>query len=619
MAENTGKTKGSMMAAISAGQSAVGSVLTGGAGGAGGQMSLPGFENLQSVNESILETNKQNAQNTSQFVDILKKMFQFDKDQFARNRDQSAELRKEGREGSARDMDSPIKKDELTGGLGALGLGAIAALALFAKEMGMNTDILKLPQQLKSIKGMATFAKGIGNLATLGLGGKLADDVKDALKATRLNPKVIGQQLDLFDDAVKTRNTSIFKTISDTYGKTIDNIADTFRNIKNSITNNKVVSTITKTFDEALKSLQATFRPITAIFVGKGGLFNSADGPLAKIFAKLGTFGKAVSKLFLPLTIILGIFDGVAGFMKEYEDTGSIVDGIRGAVVGIVDGFIGSFVRLITDLIGMALSFLGLDNLGTFISDMGEKLTGSFSDVVGGLVDFIMGIFTFDGERIWKGVKGVTGGVATFFLDLVTLPLNMAVNFLKDIFNFGDPDKPFNLIDFLLGPEGIVQSTWNWFKSLFTFDFSSIKQKLFDMGAIFKGLAAGGIAAAKAVLPGGESPGEAFRRVFESYTKGNEVDPEPKEPDLKEIEKVTTQDVAGNVAEVVYKTNTITNAGDMTDTGTTTVDASTKSNQNISSTTQNNYSGPMLVGVDSYHNFSSNYGNFDDPTIKIPG
>ena len=35
------------------------------------------------------------------------------------------------------------------------------------------------------------------------------------------------------------------------------------------------------------------------------------------------------------------IFDGYSGFMKEYEDTGSIVDGIRGAVEGIVDGFIG--------------------------------------------------------------------------------------------------------------------------------------------------------------------------------------------------------------------------------------------------------------------------------------
>ena len=603
MAENTGKTKGSMAAAISAGQSAVGSVLTGsGGGGVGGQMSLPGFENLQSVNESILETNKENARNTSRLGDILQKMFQFDKDQFARNRDQSTELRKEAREGSARDMDSPIKADELTGGLGATGLAAIAALALFAKEMGMNTDILKLPQQLKSIKGMATFAKGIGNLATLGLGGKLADDVKDALKATRLNPKVIGQQLDLFDDAVKTRNTSIFKTISDTYGKTVDNIADTFKNIKASITNNKVIATITKNFDEAVKSLQATFRPITAIFVGKGGLFNSVDGPLAQIFAKLGTFGKAVSKLFLPLTIILGIFDGVSGFMKEYEDTGSIVDGIRGAVVGIVDGFIGSFVRLITDLLGMALSFLGLDNLGAFISDMGEKLTGSFSDVVGGLVDFIMGIFTFDGARIWAGVKGVTSGVATFFLDLVTMPLNMAVNFLKDIFNFGDPDKPFNLIDFLLGPEGIVMSTWEWFKSLFSFDFSSLKQKIFDMGSIFKGLAMGGIAAAKAVLPGGESPAEAFRRVFQSYTRGNDIDPEPKEPDLKEIEKVTTQDVAGNVAETVYKTSTINNAGAMNNGGNNiTIDNSTKANQNVSNAQNNMMAAKLNTGVDAYH------------------
>ena len=557
MAENTGKTKGSMMAAISAGQSAVGSVLTGGGGVGGGQMSLPGFENLQSVNESILETNKQNARNTSRFVDILQKMFQFDKDQFARNRDQSTELRKEAREGSAKDMDSPIKAEELTGGLGATGLAAIAALSLFAKEMGMNTDILKLPQQLKSIRGMATFAKGIGNLATLGLGGKLADDVKDALKATRLNPKVIGQQLDLFDDAVKTRNTSIFKTIGDTYGKTVDNIADTFRNIKASITNNKVIATITKNFDEAVKSLQATFRPVTAIFVGKGGLFNATDGPLAQIFAKLGTFGKAVSKLFLPLTIILGIFDGVSGFMKEYEETGSIVDGIRGAVVGIVDGFIGSFVRLITDLVGMALSFLGLDNLGSYISEFGENLTGSFSDVIGGLVDFVMGIFTLDVDRIWGGLKGVAGGVADFFFTVVSAPLDMAINFLKDIFNFGDPDQPFSLKEFFLGEDGPVMSAWNWFKGLFTFDFTSIKEKIFAIGTMMKALAKGGLAAAGAMLPGGESPGEAFSRVFNEVMSagGSGGDNITNEGD--EIKKITTENIQGDVTETVMKTTQI--------------------------------------------------------------
>ena len=59
---------------------------------------------------------------------------------------------------------SPLSKEDITGGFGAAGLAAIGALAYFAKEMGMNTDILKLPQQLKSMRAMSTFAKGIGTI-----------------------------------------------------------------------------------------------------------------------------------------------------------------------------------------------------------------------------------------------------------------------------------------------------------------------------------------------------------------------------------------------------------------------------------------------------------------------
>ena len=33
----------------------------------------------------------------------------------------------------------------------------------------------------------------------------------------------------------------------------------------------------------------------------------------------------------------------------------------------------------------------------------------------------------------------------------------------------------------------------------------------------------GGVAEPTLILPGGESPGEAFKRVFDSYTKGNEI------------------------------------------------------------------------------------------------
>ena len=41
-------------------------------------------------------------------------------------------------------------------------------------------------------------------------------------------------------------------------------------------------------------------------------------------------------------------------------------------------------------------------------------------------------------------------------IDIVSLPLNLAINFLKGLFNFGDPDVPFKLSDFLFGPEGII-------------------------------------------------------------------------------------------------------------------------------------------------------------------
>ena len=324
---------------------------------------------------------------------------------------------------------------------------------------------------------------------------------------------------------------------------------------------------------------------------------------LDAILTPLKTVGKFIGKLFLPITLILGVLDGISGFTKEYENTGSIVDGIRGAVVGIVDGFIGTFVRLITNLVGMALEYLGLENLGQYIKDFGVKLTGDFSKAIGGIVDFVMGIFTLDVDRIWKGLKNVTGGVAGFFLGLITAPIDMAINFVKDIFNFGDPNKPFSLKDFFLGKDGPVMSAWNWFKGLFTFDFESLKQKLFDMGSILKGLGAGGIAAAKAILPGGESPAEAFKRVFDSYTKGNEVEAEPIGTDP--IAKSTVQTVKGDVTETTYKTNTI-NEGAKSQTGNlNVVDQSIKTVNNTSSSKNETYVGKLDTGIDSYHDRSS--------------
>ena len=567
MAENEGKSKGSMLAAVQSAQTAVGSALTGGtmamagAGASGGADTIPLLEDLRAIG-------KENERNTQSFMETLKAMFAFDKEKFARERDQARELRKEKKDAViSGEPAKGISGEDLTGGFGAKGLAAIAGLAVFANQMGMNTDILKLPQQIKSIKGMATFAKGVGSIATFGLGPKIIDDMKAAVKATKVNPKAVQQSFDLFDDAVKTRNAGFFGkggTIATAYTKTLDSIADSFNTFKKSITTNRVFVTIADNFKEAKTTLQATFKPVKDALTGAGGLFASAKngGALAKMIEPLKAIGKTIGKLFLPITLVLGIFDGYTGFMEEYEKEQSFMDGIRGAVTGIVDGFIGSFVRLATGAIGKGLEYLGLENVGKFIADFGEDITKSFKDTVGGLVDIVTGIFTLDKERILQGIGATLGGLGNFLFDIVSLPINTAVNLVKDIFNFGNPDEPFNLKDFFFAEDGPVMSAWNWFKGLFTFDFASFKQKLFDMGTMMKGLAAGGIAAAKAILPGGESPGEAFRRVFQSYTKGNEIEPEPEgDTAVEKIAKASTTDVKGNVTETVFKTDTINNNG----------------------------------------------------------
>jgi len=586
----------SIVGAIQSGQMAVGSALTGGGASVGGA-SVPLLEDLRGIA-------RENEGNTERLTNVLANMFAFDKQRFARERDQSREVRKEKTEQKlAEGPGKGISGEDLTGGLGAKGIAAIAALAFFAKELGMNTDILKLPQQLKSIKGMATFAKGVGTIATFGLGPKIIDDMKAAVKATKVNPKAVQQSFDLFDDAVKTRNAGFFGkggTIATAYTKTLDSIADTFNGFKKSITANKMFVTIADNFKEAKTTLQATFKPVKDALTGAGGLFASAKqgGALAKLIEPIKTIGRSIGKLFLPLTIILGIFDGVAGFTKEYEETGSIVDGIRGAVVGIVDGFIGSFVRLITDLVGMALEFLGLKNLGKFISDFGEDITKSFGDTVGGLVDFVMGIFTLDLDRILGGLGTTMKGVGSFLFDIVFAPVNMAINFIKDIFGLGDPEEPFSLKDFFFGEDGPLMTAFNFFKEMFTIDFQSLKQKLFDMGTIFKGLAMGGVAAAKAILPGGESPGEAFKRVFDSYTKGQEVTTDVESG--TELAKMTTQDIEGNTTETTYKTSTIDNSNNNNEAAIIYNDQSTKQVANTNYAKNETYTGSLNVGIDPY-------------------
>ena len=130
----------SMVGVIQSGQMAVGSALTGGGGAiaANDNGALPLLEDLRSIS-------RENESNTQRLTNVLRDMFAFDKNKFARDRDQAREKEKEELKAGEGGPTTVSQIPDLTGDMGMKGLAAIAGLAFFAKQMGMNTDILKLP------------------------------------------------------------------------------------------------------------------------------------------------------------------------------------------------------------------------------------------------------------------------------------------------------------------------------------------------------------------------------------------------------------------------------------------------------------------------------------------
>ena len=186
MADNKGKTKGAIMAAVQSAQLAVGSALKGGqmamAGGdSGASQSIPLLEDLRSIG-------RENEKNTESMLSIFKAMFIFDKEQAARLRDQSRENAQEVPAGPTGGVKGDIKELKDSKGIpGVLAAAAaLTALAAFARGT-MFEDLIRLPGQLKGIKGMATFASGVSKIGTLGLGAKFIDNATDSLKLFKSN------------------------------------------------------------------------------------------------------------------------------------------------------------------------------------------------------------------------------------------------------------------------------------------------------------------------------------------------------------------------------------------------------------------------------------------------
>ena len=186
------------------------------------------------------------------------------------------------------------------------------------------------------------------------------------------------------------------------------------------------------------------------------------------------------------------LFDGIGEAITKFKE-GDILGGITGLIGSLGTFFMDTIDNLITGVFNLFAGLFGLEgtdsvfgSIGKFINDTWNNITGFFTDLynasvklfsefIDSVVGSVKSIFAI-GEDLFgdfamfqfvkqtvtdviDSVKAIFSGdfsVGAFLnlfgsiADLIYAPINLAVNAIKDIFGFGDPNEPFRLSDFVI-------------------------------------------------------------------------------------------------------------------------------------------------------------------------
>jgi hypothetical protein len=243
----------------------------------------------------------------------------------------------------------------------------------------------------------------------------------------------LGRELNFF---TKGKAAIWLKNFKQKFRAVFSNI---FKSLKNSKLGKFISNIIGKIKNTKLfKSISSLFQKV---FGGKGGFFKrlaeifgkivkfATGGPFKAIMKFAGSIGRILGKVFLPITILMSIFDFVKGFMRGYEE-GGIIEGIKQGIMDVFDGLVGGLLRILMWIPTKIAEWLGFDNLAKAIGEQTENVIQSVKDVFGGLIDLVVGIFTWDSEKMGKGLLGIWTGIKKALL----VPFELIMAYVKDLF-----------------------------------------------------------------------------------------------------------------------------------------------------------------------------------------
>lgn len=313
-----------------------------------------------------------------------------------------------GTGGGTEEKEDKKPKFGIGGWLTAIAIALGAAAGIF---------IGKLKAFMLVMKGFGKMVIGLGTFLKNLIPEAIRADILKKFKAIKtffidLGTKIMinfEYALNIFKDFFKNRFAGFIKriqTVFKTVAEFAANVANTLRGWG---------SKIVKTFKMLKTAIANFFRPIgeawdiiktysttvgkstgkvTSFFKGIGEFFGKIGGKLGAFSKVFGAVTKIFSKLAYPITIIMGVFDGVMGAIEGFKKDG-LVGGIFGFIKGAWNSIVSSFLDLIKDMVSWVLEKFGFKDAAKWLDSWSfEDLFNSFWDTIAKPFKWIQDFFT---------------------------------------------------------------------------------------------------------------------------------------------------------------------------------------------------------------------------------
>lgn len=251
----------------------------------------------------------------------------------------------------------------------------------------------------------------------------------------------------LSSDSAKSIASSFIQILEDVLGGGIEIAAKLGRDI---------LDTITAPFIENKEKLKKAFEdfmaPIAQIMESIAAVVREAvDGIVALYDEHIHPFIMSVKASFTEWfntmldgwnTYIKPVLDNIANKFNEVvqnhvipminqvlEFLGKVFDAVKLLWDNVLSPVINWMIQYMAPQVGFALDIAGTA-FNTFLAVASDVISGIF-EALGGVIDFISGVFTGDWEKAWNGLNSILKGI----IKLITAPIEGLISLIGSVIN----------------------------------------------------------------------------------------------------------------------------------------------------------------------------------------